>query len=114
MIEFSLSLSKWVSYVLGDISGGEQAVARASELGGADCASSERRALESLRRLHEDAQRAMEAGDHRRVVFCMDRCLDYSPSCSRYVHILNLKWLSIQQFCGFLTFTLSMHDKVTI
>ncbi|XP_053607541.1 dnaJ homolog subfamily C member 7 [Plodia interpunctella] len=68
---------------LGDMSGGEQAVARASELGGAECAASERRALESLRRLHEDAQRAMEAGDFRRVVFCMDRCLDYSPSCSK-------------------------------
>ncbi|XP_026757407.1 dnaJ homolog subfamily C member 7 [Galleria mellonella] len=68
---------------LGDMSGGEQAVNRAKELGGADCATSERRALESLRRLHEDAQRAMEACDYRRVVFCMDRCLDYSPSCTK-------------------------------
>ncbi|XP_063376111.1 dnaJ homolog subfamily C member 7 [Cydia fagiglandana] len=68
---------------LGDISGGEQAVRSATELGGADCATSERRALESLRRLHEDAQRAMEAEDYRRAVFCMDRCLDYSPSSSK-------------------------------
>ncbi|CAH2988614.1 unnamed protein product [Chilo suppressalis] len=68
---------------LGDLSGGEQAVTRASELGGADCATSERRALESLRKLHEEGQRAMEAADYRRVVFCMDRCLDYSPSCSK-------------------------------
>ncbi|XP_032529959.2 dnaJ homolog subfamily C member 7 [Danaus plexippus] len=65
---------------VGDISGAEQAVRSASELGGPDCASNECRALESLRRLHEDAQRAMEAGDYRRVVFCMDRCLEYSPS----------------------------------
>ncbi|XP_045511069.1 dnaJ homolog subfamily C member 7 [Colias croceus] len=68
---------------LGDISGGEQAVNRATELGGADCASNEKLALDSLRRLHEDAQRALEAGDFRRVVFCMDRCLEYSPSSSR-------------------------------
>ncbi|KAL0849073.1 hypothetical protein ABMA28_013435 [Loxostege sticticalis] len=68
---------------LGDLSGGEQAVNRASELGGAECAASERRALESLRRLHEEGQRAMDAADYRRVVFCMDRCLDYSPSCSK-------------------------------
>ncbi|KAF9414575.1 hypothetical protein HW555_007582 [Spodoptera exigua] len=68
---------------LGDLSGGDQAVRRASELGGADCAASERRALETLRKLHEDAQRAMEANDYRRVVFCMDRCLDYSPSCTK-------------------------------
>ncbi|XP_059059239.1 dnaJ homolog subfamily C member 7 [Achroia grisella] len=68
---------------LGDMSSGEQAVNKAKELGGAECATSERRALESLRRLHEDAQRAMEARDYRRVVFCMDRCLDYSPSCAK-------------------------------
>ncbi|KAJ0181746.1 hypothetical protein K1T71_002468 [Dendrolimus kikuchii] len=68
---------------LGDLSGGEQAVRFATELGGADCVASERRALESLRRLHEEAQRAMDAADYRRVVFCMDRCLDYSPSCSK-------------------------------
>lgn len=65
----------------GDLSGCEQAVRRAGELGGAECAGSERRALDSLRQLHADAQRALAAGDHRRVVFCMDRCLDYSPSC---------------------------------
>ncbi|KAL4715100.1 hypothetical protein ACJJTC_012147 [Scirpophaga incertulas] len=68
---------------LGDLSGGEQAVKHASELGGIDCATSERRALESLRKLHEEGARAMEAADYRRVVFCMDRCLDYSPSCSK-------------------------------
>ncbi|GBP11843.1 DnaJ homolog subfamily C member 7 [Eumeta japonica] len=65
------------------MSGGEQAVRKASELGGADCAASERRALESLQRLHEDAQRAYDAGDYRRVVYCMDRCLDYSPSSTK-------------------------------
>ncbi|XP_026737789.1 dnaJ homolog subfamily C member 7 [Trichoplusia ni] len=68
---------------IGDLLGGDQAVRRASELGGVDCAAGERRALETLRKLHEDAQRAMEAQDYRRVVFCMDRCLDYSPSCSK-------------------------------
>ncbi|XP_050362123.1 dnaJ homolog subfamily C member 7 [Nymphalis io] len=68
---------------LGDLSGAEQAVRRASELGGPDCASNERRAIKSLQRLHDDAQRAMEAGDYRRVVFCMDRCLEYSPSSSK-------------------------------
>nr|XP_026487450.1 dnaJ homolog subfamily C member 7 [Vanessa tameamea] len=68
---------------LGDLSRAEQAVNRASELGGVDCASSERKAIKSLQRLHEDAQRAMEAGDYRRVVFCMDRCLEYSPSSSK-------------------------------
>ncbi|CAK1549792.1 unnamed protein product [Leptosia nina] len=68
---------------LGDLSGGEQAIKQASELGGADCALNEKRALESLRRLHEDAQRAMETSDFRRVVFCMDRCLEYSPASSR-------------------------------
>lgn len=72
---------------LGDLLGGDQAVRRASELGGVDCAAGERRALETLRKLHEDAQRAMEAQDYRRVVFCMDRCLDYSPSCSKWVSI---------------------------
>ncbi|CAB3249857.1 unnamed protein product [Arctia plantaginis] len=68
---------------LGDLAGVEQAVHRATELGGAECAASERRALEALRKLHEEGQRAMEAADYRRVVFCMDRCLDYSPSCTK-------------------------------
>ncbi|XP_050675516.1 dnaJ homolog subfamily C member 7 [Leptidea sinapis] len=68
---------------LGDLTGGEQAVKKAAELGGADCASNEKRALESLRKLHDDAQKALESGDYRRVVFCIDRCLEYSPSCSK-------------------------------
>lgn len=76
---------------------------RASELGGAECAASERRALESLRRLHEEGQRAMDAADYRRVVFCMDRCLDYSPSCSKLVHplsiFLNFYSLYIKSLC---------------
>lgn len=70
-------------YISGDLFGGDQAAQRASELGGADCVTSERRALETLRRLNEDAQRALDAGDYRRVVFCMDRCLDYSPSSTK-------------------------------
>ncbi|VVC91880.1 unnamed protein product [Leptidea sinapis] len=53
-----------------DLTGGEQAVKKAAELGGADCASNEKRALESLRKLHDDAQKALESGDYRRVVFC--------------------------------------------
>lgn len=69
--------------LLGDLAGVEQAVQRATELGGADCVASERRALEALRKLHEEGQRAMAAADYRRVVFCMDRCLDYSPSCTK-------------------------------
>lgn len=68
---------------LGDMLGGEQAVRRATELGGAECAASERRALEALRKLHAEALRAMEAADYRRAVFCMDRCLDYSPCCTK-------------------------------
>ncbi|XP_039763268.1 dnaJ homolog subfamily C member 7 [Pararge aegeria] len=68
---------------LGDMSGAEQAIKNASELGGEDCTANERSALASLRRLHDDAQRAMDAQDYRRVVFCMDRCLEYSPSCSK-------------------------------
>lgn len=70
-------------YFLGDIASGEQAVRSATELGGADIVSGERRAFEGLRRLHEDAQKAMVANDYRRVVYCMDRCLDYSPSCAK-------------------------------
>lgn len=68
---------------LGDLLNGEQAVRRATELGGVECVSGELRALETLKRLHEDAQRALDANDYRRVVFCMDRCLDYSPSCTK-------------------------------
>ncbi|XP_041976912.1 dnaJ homolog subfamily C member 7 [Aricia agestis] len=68
---------------LGDLSGVEQAVKHASELGGADCAANEKRALESLKKLHEDAQKALETADYRRVVFCMDRCLEYSPSSTK-------------------------------
>lgn len=75
-------------YVTGDISGADQAIRRATELGGVDCAGNERRALDSLKRLHEDAQRAMEANDFRRVVFCMDRCLEYSPSSSKWDIVL--------------------------
>lgn len=67
----------------GDLTGGEQAVRSATELEGPECVANERRALESLSRLHEDAQRAVEANDYRRVVFCMDRCLEYSPSSSK-------------------------------
>lgn len=65
---------------LGDLKGGEHAVRAATVLGGDGCATNESKALTSLKQLHEDAQKAFEAQDYRRVVFCMDRCLDYSPS----------------------------------
>lgn len=40
--------------------------------------------LESLKKLEAEASKAYAKRDYRKVVYCMDRCLDHSPTCVRY------------------------------
>ncbi|XP_060517347.1 dnaJ homolog subfamily C member 7 [Cylas formicarius] len=42
------------------------------------------RSLEKLKQYEADARKAEEAKDYRKVVFCMDRCLDEAPVCEKY------------------------------
>lgn len=40
--------------------------------------------LERLKQYENEATKAYEKKDYRKVVYCMDRCMDESPTCTRY------------------------------
>ncbi|XP_045772355.1 uncharacterized protein LOC123872214 [Maniola jurtina] len=66
---------------LGELSGADRAITKASDAG-FDC-TDDRRELETLRRLHAQAQKYVEEQNYDRAIACMDQCLQTSPFCSR-------------------------------
>ncbi|XP_052740330.1 uncharacterized protein LOC112048181 isoform X2 [Bicyclus anynana] len=86
-VELDIHSSKGVGGVakcyiaLGDLSGAERAIVKASEAG-EDCME-ERRALQTLQRLHAQAHKHIEERDYQRAVSCMNQCLEYSPFSSK-------------------------------
>ncbi|XP_052740188.1 uncharacterized protein LOC112048188 isoform X2 [Bicyclus anynana] len=66
---------------IGELSGAERAIVKASEAG-EECME-ERRALQTLQRLHAQAQKHIEEQDYQRAVSCMNQCLESSPFSSK-------------------------------
>lgn len=42
------------------------------------------RQVEILKQYESEANKAIEKKDYRKIVYCMDRCLDQAPTCARY------------------------------
>lgn len=71
---------------LGDVTTAEAAVRTIRELNLEASANmnAELQSLEVLKQFEGEAQKAYEKNDYRKVVYCMDRCLDQAPTCARY------------------------------
>lgn len=71
---------------LGDITTAENAVRQIRELNMESSANmnAELQSLEILKQYESEAQKAYDKRDYRKVVYCMDRCLDQAPTCARY------------------------------
>lgn len=71
---------------LGDLTTAESAIRRIRELNMESSANmnAELQSVEILKQYETEAQKAYEKKDFRKVVYCMDRCLDQAPTCARY------------------------------
>ncbi|KAF7287162.1 tetratricopeptide repeat protein 2 [Rhynchophorus ferrugineus] len=68
---------------LGDLVTAENAVRQAEQLQPGST-TAEMRAIEKIKYNEKEAVKANESKDFRKVVYCMDRCLDEAPSCEKY------------------------------
>lgn len=71
---------------LGDLTTAENAVKKIKELNMDANANinAELQSMQILKQYEAEAQRAYDKKDFRKVVYCMDRCLDQAPTCARY------------------------------
>ncbi|XP_045471520.1 dnaJ homolog subfamily C member 7 isoform X2 [Harmonia axyridis] len=69
---------------LGDLVTAEGTLRVMETLNQAGAVAAEKKSLLKLQQFELEAQRAYEKKDFRKVVYCMDRCLDESPTCPRY------------------------------
>ncbi|XP_018574946.1 dnaJ homolog subfamily C member 7 [Anoplophora glabripennis] len=73
------------SLALGDLMTAEYAIKKVQELQlEGSGISSELKSLEKLKLYENDATKSYDKKDFRRVVYCMDRCLDEAPFCAKY------------------------------
>ncbi|XP_030765296.1 dnaJ homolog subfamily C member 7 [Sitophilus oryzae] len=68
---------------LGDLVMAENASKQAEKLQPGSTAA-ELRSLEKIKQYDQEAAKALEVKDFRKVVYCMDRCLDEAPTCERF------------------------------
>lgn len=74
-----------VGIALGDLRTAEQAIKFYQEQEPAGNAiNSELQSFAKLKQFEGEATKAYEKKDFRKVVYCMDRCLDEAPTCQRY------------------------------
>lgn len=59
-------------------------VAKQAEQRQVGSVANEMRSIQKLKQYEVDAIKAYEAKDFRKVVYCMDRCLDEASTCERY------------------------------
>lgn len=71
---------------LGDLTTAENAVKKIKELNMDANANmnAELQSMQILKQYEAEAQTAYDKQDFRKVVYCMDRCLDQAPTCARY------------------------------
>ncbi|XP_050309250.1 dnaJ homolog subfamily C member 7 [Anthonomus grandis grandis] len=68
---------------LGDLVTAESAVKTAEQLQ-TGSATNELKSIQKIKQFEEDGAKAFEGKDFRKVVYCMDRCLDEAPTCEKY------------------------------
>lgn len=68
---------------LGDLTTAENAVKYLKNDKSANI-NNEIRSIEKLKQMEGESTKAYDKKDFRKVVYCMDRCLDEAPNCSRY------------------------------
>ncbi|KAK4880754.1 hypothetical protein RN001_008900 [Aquatica leii] len=70
---------------LGDIMTAEQAIAKIIELDPTNASlNNDQKAIEIIKQYEHEAVKAYDKKDFRKVIYCMDRCLDQAPTCNRY------------------------------
>lgn len=73
------------SLALGDLMTAEYAIKKVQELqSDGSGVTAELKSLEKLKLYENDATKAYDKKDFRKVVYCMDRCLDEAATCIRY------------------------------
>ena len=71
--------------MLGDVVEAETVIAKLEQLEPSkQSITAELNDLGTLRKFLKEGEMAYEAKDYRKVVYCMDRCIEVSPYCSRY------------------------------
>lgn len=69
---------------LGDVMTAESAIACIQEKVIDPSIATEIKQVETLKQYETATAKAYETKDYRKIVFCMDRCLDHAPTCARY------------------------------
>ncbi|KAL3281185.1 hypothetical protein HHI36_004402 [Cryptolaemus montrouzieri] len=69
---------------LGDLVTAESSIKTLELMNEAKSVVGEIRVLQKLQQYESEAQKAYDKKDFRKVVYCMDRCLDEAPTCPRY------------------------------
>lgn len=73
------------SIALGDVMTAEHAIRNIKQLDPNTTAiANEIKAFEKLKLFEIESAKAYESKDYRKVVYCMDRCLDNAPTCTNY------------------------------
>lgn len=73
------------SIALGDVMTAEQAIKNIKQKEpNNNTIGNEMKSVDVLKRYEGEAGKAYEKSDFRKVVFCMDRCLEQAPTCARY------------------------------
>lgn len=68
---------------LGDLVTAENAAAQAEQIQ-IGAVANELKSIAKLKQYEGEAIKAYDDKDFRKVVYCMDRCLDEAPNCERY------------------------------
>ncbi|XP_066245898.1 dnaJ homolog subfamily C member 7 [Euwallacea similis] len=68
---------------LGDVVTAKNATIQAEQLQ-AGCVSNEIKSIEKIKQFEADANKAYAGKDFRKVVYCMDRCLDEATACEKF------------------------------
>lgn len=69
---------------LGDLTTSDNAIKQIGQLDKNASINNEIQSVEKMRQFETEAAKAIDKKDFRKVVYCMDRCLDEAPTCTRY------------------------------
>ncbi|CAG9865374.1 unnamed protein product [Phyllotreta striolata] len=70
---------------MGDLTTADYAIKKVQELqADGQLIANEQKSFDKLKQYEHESAKAYEKQDFRKVVFCMDRCLDEAPTCNRY------------------------------
>lgn len=82
-ISFSYTRIVKCGIALGDLVTAENAAAQAEQIQ-IGAVANELKSIAKLKQYEGEALKAYDDKDFRKVVYCMDRCLDEAPNCERY------------------------------